>query len=194
MPSTGANKRVTISSATDLVIPMASTGECDTVEKPPISPPHGSFFQQLTSSSSSSCSQSNNYNDDYIIRKRELLRLESLVRCQVQSQWQLSIENYSKLRKRQSSQLSSSLDIEMADCSVSSASGQTADPASPSSLSAKEQVSEDEYHESDFGHKPSLWRKTIRSVILRLRGEQQHKDVYVMPQHLRAQLKQMYVY
>jgi len=97
MPSTGANKRVTISSVTDLVIPMAASGECETGEQPPISPPHGS--QQLfhhrhhhqSVSSSSSCSQSS---DDYIIRKRELLRLESLVRCQVQSQWQLSIENY----------------------------------------------------------------------------------------------------
>jgi len=188
MPSTGGNKRVTISSATDLVIPMAASGECETVDQPPVSPPHGG-----SSSSSSHCSQSNN--DDYIIRKRELLRFESLVRCQVQSQWQLSIENYSKLRKRQSSQLSSSLDIEMADCSVNSVPSHTTDPsASPSSLSGKEQVSEDEYHESDFGHKPSLWRKTIRSVLLRLRGEQQHKDVYVMPQHLRAQLKQMYVY
>lgn len=27
----------------------------------------------------------------------------------------------------------------------------------------------------DFGHKPSLWRKTIRSVILRMRGQEQHK-------------------
>lgn len=46
----------------------------------------------------------------------------------------------------------------------------------------------------DFGTKPSLWRKTMRSVLLRLRGQEQHKDVYVMPAHMRNQLKQMYVY
>lgn len=43
-------------------------------------------------------------------------------------------------------------------------------------------------------HKPSLWRKRVRTVLLRLRGQEQHKDVYIIPQHLRAQLKQMYVY
>lgn len=30
----------------------------------------------------------------------------------------------------------------------------------------------------DFGEKPSLWRKTVRSVILRLRGQEQHKVMY----------------
>lgn len=43
-------------------------------------------------------------------------------------------------------------------------------------------------------YKQSTWRKTIRSVILRLRGQEQHKDWYVMPDDLRAQLKRMYVY
>ena len=43
-------------------------------------------------------------------------------------------------------------------------------------------------------YKQSLWRKKVRSVLLRLKGQEQHKDVYVMPEHLRAQLKHMYVY
>jgi len=50
-------------------------------------------------------------------------------------------------------------------------------------------------YESEFDeYKPSVWRKTFRSVLLRLRGQEQHKDVYVIPSHLREQLKQTYVY
>ena len=49
--------------------------------------------------------------------------------------------------------------------------------------------------EAEFDeYKPSVWRKTLRSVLLRLRGQEQHKDVYVIPSHLREQLKQTYVY
>ncbi|KZS20859.1 Uncharacterized protein APZ42_012346 [Daphnia magna] len=147
-------------------------------------------------SSSSSSSLSSSAANNSISIRRELLRLESLVRCHVQHQWHLSIENYSKLRKRQSSALSTP-DAEVASTSPSSdcsACPHSGDPGSAASIAQFNKEVQDAWSAIDFGQKPSLWRKTIRSVILRLRGQEQHKDVYVMPQHLRDQLKQMYVY
>ncbi|XP_057380866.1 uncharacterized protein LOC130703385 isoform X3 [Daphnia carinata] len=146
-----------------------------------------------SSSSSSSLSSSATSTSTF---RRELMRLESLVRCHVQHQWHLSIENYSKLRKRQSSALSTP-DAEVASTSPSSdcsACPHSGDPGSAASIAQFNKEVQEAWSAIDFGHKPSLWRKTIRSVILRLRGQEQHKDVYVMPQHLRDQLKQMYVY
>ncbi|XP_046633075.1 uncharacterized protein LOC124312634 isoform X1 [Daphnia pulicaria] len=102
----------------------------------------------------------------------------------------------SKLRKRQSSALSTP-DAEAASTSPSSdcsACPHSGDPGSPASIAQFNKEVQDAWSAIDFGQKPSLWRKTIRSMILRLRGQEQHKDVYVMPQHLRDQLKQMYVY
>lgn len=78
-----------------------------------------------------------------------------------------------------------------AECTHSPSDG---DPGSAASIAQLNKEVQEAWSAIDFGHKPSLWRKTIRSVILRLRGQEQHKDVYVMPQHLRDQLKQMYVY
>jgi len=80
----------------------------------------------------------------------------------------------SKLRKRQSSTNS---DVEM----------DTTDAGISKEFQISEGCEFDEY-------KPSVWRKTLRSVLLRLRGQEQHKDVYVIPSHLRQQLKQTYVY
>jgi hypothetical protein len=45
-------------------------------------------------SSSSSSSSSSSFSSSTIAMRKELLRLESLVRCHVQHQWHLSIENY----------------------------------------------------------------------------------------------------
>jgi len=81
----------------------------------------------------------------------------------------------SKLRKRQNSTNS---DAEVMD---------TADPNCLKEIQTCDGSEFDEY-------KPSVWRKTFRSVLLRLRGQEQHKDVYVIPSHLREQLKQTYVY
>jgi len=100
-------------------------------------------------------------------------------------QWQLSIDNYSKLRKRQNQQLNDAEAVQ-----------QQPSPEQSFNLTAHDTVCKD-VQATDIGfpeYKQSLWRKTMRSVLLRLRGQEQHKDVYVMPQHLRAQLKQMYVY
>jgi len=94
---------------------------------------------------------------------------------QLYFQWHLSLGNYSKLRKRQNSTNS---DAEVMD---------TADPNCLKEIQTCDGSEFDEY-------KPSVWRKTFRSVLLRLRGQEQHKDVYVIPSHLREQLKQTYVY
>ena len=106
MPSTtgnGGKRRVTISKMTDSVTIIPLDSDCDETgaDQPPISPPHDHSTPHNSANNnlnslllSSQCSTNGSTVDVSIIRKRELLRLESLVRCQVQSQWQLSIENY----------------------------------------------------------------------------------------------------
>jgi len=83
----------------------------------------------------------------------------------------------SKFRKRHNSN-STTCDVELPDAH---------DATITKEMQAMDEAEFDEY-------KPSVWRKTLRSVLLRLRGQEQHKDVYVIPSHLREQLKQTYVY
>jgi len=97
--------------------------------------------------------------------------------------WHFSLEKFSKIRKRQNK--NPTADAESVDQS----------PPSDGTTSGDQGLKPTADQQPGFhDHKPSLWRKRVRTVLLRLRGQEQHKDVYIIPQHLRAQLKQMYVY